>query len=479
MLQDVGVSMNKGLIVMLLIAGACGLAPAALTERIENVANPQKMSGYSITIVEPASGTVLYSYDAHKPLIPASNMKLVSTAAALKYLGANFEYKTRVGLSNGSLVVIGSGDPILGDKDTDGKYGRQSGWVFEKIAQALREQGVTEVNDIVIDTTVFDDERVHPSWKPAELNRAYAAEVCGLNYNLNCIELTAANVGGSVSLQVEPKTSFIEITNQMKAGSAGTSGIISYRTTQPNKIVVRGEVKSREGPVKLAIEKPAAFFGFLLAEHLARAGITARGKLIERAFNESEGFTPLVEIVTPLTDVINRANTDSLNLAAEALFKTIAAHGNPDGKNGAWAGGREMVARYLAGLGVAGDEFKIDDGCGLSRENRLTTHLLSRLLLDQYRSGNWELFRVSLAVGGEEGTIDKYFNEPRYRGKIHAKTGYISGVRAFSGVCLTDRGPYLFSVLSNGPKGLSRDAINGVAKAIIDEYRVSATGTPR
>jgi D-alanyl-D-alanine carboxypeptidase/D-alanyl-D-alanine-endopeptidase (penicillin-binding protein 4) len=479
MLQDVGVSMNKGLIVMLLVAGACGLAPAALTERIENVANPQKMSGYSINIVEPASGTVLYSYDAHKPLIPASNMKLVSTAAALKYLGANFEYKTRVGLSNGSLVVIGSGDPILGDKDTDGRYGRQSGWVFEKISQALREQGVTEVNDIVIDTTVFDDERVHPSWKPAELNRAYAAEVCGLNYNLNCIELTASNVDGSVSLQVEPKTSFIEIANQMKAGSAGTSGIISYRTTQPNKIVVRGEAKSREGPVKLAIEKPAAFFGFLLAEHLARAGIAARGKLIERAFNESEGFTPLVEIVTPLTDVINRANTNSLNLAAEALFKTIAAHGNPDGKNGSWAGGREMVARYLAGLGVSSDEFKIDDGCGLSRENRLTTHLLSRLLLDQYRGGNWELFQVSLAVGGEEGTIDKYFNEPRYRGKIHAKTGYISGVRAFSGVCLTDRGPYLFSVLSNGPKGLSRDAINGVAKAIIDEYRGSATGTPR
>ncbi|HSV98942.1 MAG TPA: D-alanyl-D-alanine carboxypeptidase/D-alanyl-D-alanine-endopeptidase [Sedimentisphaerales bacterium] len=466
--------MNRCMTVVGLILVFCELASAALTERIHKVADPQKFSEYSINIVEPGSGAVIYSHDAHKPLIPASNMKLVSTAAALKYLGPDFEYKTRVGLSNGTIVVIGSGDPILGDRDTDAKYDRPSGWAFEKIAQALRERGVTEVNDIIVDTTVFDDERVHPSWEPADLNRAFAAEVCGLNYNLNCIELTGVNLGGSVTLQVEPRTSFIQMTNQVKAVSAGGRGIGSYRTPQPNKIVVFGEVRSKEGPVKVAIEKPAGFFGFLLAEHLARSGIAARGKLIERAFRESEGFTPLVELVTPLTDVVNRANTDSLNLAAEALLKTIAAYGNPDGRNGSWAGGRERIARYLTSLGIPAKEFSIDDGCGLSRENRLTTHLISRVLLDQYRGGNWELFKVSLAVGGEEGTIDRYFNEPRYRGKIHGKTGYISGVRAFSGVCLTDRGPYLFSILSNGPKGLTRDAINGVAKAIIDEYRSGA-----
>jgi len=474
MLQDVGASMNRCMTVVGLIVSLCGLAPAALTQRIHKVADPQKFGDYSVNIVEPQSGAVIYSHDAHKPLMPASNMKLITTAAALKYLGPTFEYRTRVGLSNGTLVVLASGDPILGDKETDAKYGRQSGWVFEKIVSALREQNVTEVNDIVIDTTVFDDERAHPSWNPAELNRGYAPEVCGLNYNLNCIEITATNLGRTVSLQIEPKTSFIDMTNQVKPVSSGGRGIGSYRTTQPNKIVVFGECRSKEGPVKVAIEKPAGFFGFLLAEHLTRSGIAARGKLIERAFNESGGFSPLVEFVTPLTDAPNRANTDSLNLAAEALLKTIDARGNPDGKNGSWTGGRDMIARYLAGLGISADEFKIDDGCGLSRQNRLTTNVLSRVLLDQYRGGNWGLFQVSLAVGGEEGTIDRYFNEPRYRGKIHGKTGYIAGVRAFSGVCLTDQGPYLFSILSNGAKGLSRDAINGIAKAIIDEYRSGA-----
>jgi len=473
MLQDVRVSMRRCLIVALLTTGLCGVAPAALAQRIQKVADPQKVADYSINVVEPDSGATIYSHDPHKPLIPASNMKLVSTAAAMKYLGVDFEYKTRVGLSNGTLVVIGSGDPILGDKDTDGKHGRQNGWAFEKIVQSLREQGVTEINDIVIDTTVFDDERVHPSWPARDLNKWYACEVCGLNYNLNCIEITATNLGGTVALQVEPTTTFIEMTNQVEAISAGDGAVGSYRTAQPNKIIVFGKCKTKDGPFKVAIEKPAGFFGFLLAEHLARSGIVAKGKLIERAFNEAEGFKPLIELTTPLTDVLNRSNTDSLGLAAEALLKTIDAHGNPDGRNGSWAGGREDIARYLTDLGVPAQEFNIDDGSGLSRQNRLTTHAISRLLLDQYRGSHWELFRVSLAVGGEDGTIEKHFGETRYRGRIHAKTGYISGVRALSGVCLTDRGPYLFSILSNGPKGLSRDAINGVAKAIIDEYRAA------
>jgi D-alanyl-D-alanine carboxypeptidase/D-alanyl-D-alanine-endopeptidase (penicillin-binding protein 4) len=181
-------------------------------------------------------------------------------------------------------------------------------------------------------------------------------------------------------------------------------------------------------------------------------------------------FKPLVEFTTPIADCLRRANTDSLGLAAEALLKTIDAQGKPDRKNGGWAGGRERIAKFLSDLGIPSEEFVIDDGSGLSRQDRMTAYALSKILLDLYRSKNWDLFEGSLAVGGEDGTIDKYFGEAKYRGKIHAKTGYISGVRALSGVCLTNTGPYIFSILSNGPKGLSRDALNNIPKAIIDEY---------
>ena len=449
----------------------CGVSLGGLAQRlVKAVGSQQDADAYALQVVEPNSGTVVYSHNAHKPLMPASNMKVVTTAAALKYLGPDFEYRTRVGWQNGTLVVLGSGDPLLGDRSTDDRYTRPAGWIFEKIVQALCEQGITEVNDIVVDTTVFDDQRVHPSWPARDYNKWYACEVCGLNYNDNCIEVSASNLGDRVAIRIEPRTSFVQIINEVEPVTGGDSAIGANRTQQPNKITLFGKCKSREGPFRVAIEQPGAFFGFCLAESLARAGITPKGELMETAVNVEAGFKPLVEFTTPLVDCVRRANTDSLGLAAEALLKTIDAHRKPDGKNGGWAGGRELIGKYLTELGLPAGEFVIDDGSGLSRHNRLTTDALSKILLDLYRGKNWELFQASLAVAGEEGTIDKYFNEARYRGKIHAKTGYISGVRALSGVCVTNTGPYLFSILSNGPKGLSRDGINNVAKAIIDEY---------
>lgn len=461
---------RKWVAVALLVGWLCNASLAGLAGRIGKIAEPQAGGDYAIQVVDPDSGAAIYSYNAKKPLIPASNMKLITTAAALKYLGPGFEYKTQVALSNDTLVVIGSGDPLLGDKETDDRHGRETGWVFEKIGQALLAQNITEINDIVVDTSVFDDQRVHPSWPAKDHNKWYACEVCGLNYNDNCIEVTTANLGGSIAIEINPPTRFVETINQVEAVSSGDEAVGSYRTPQPNRIIVFGKCRTKQGPFKVAIEQPAGFFGSLLAEHLRAAGIVVNGKVIEKTLDTNAKLKPLVEFNTPIADVLWRANTDSLGLAAEALIKTIDARNNTDKKPGSWPGGRDLVRQYLSGLGIPSAEVNLDDGSGLSRENRLTTNAISKVLLDVYRGGNWELFRSSLAVGGEQGTIDRYFSEPKYRGNVLGKTGYISGVRAFSGVCKTQSGPYIFSVLSNGPKGLSRDAINDVAKAIIDEY---------
>jgi len=457
-------------VVALSVTWFCDASFAALAGRIGKIVAPQAGGDYSIQVVEPGSGVTMYAYNAKKPLIPASNMKLITTAAALKYLGPNFEYKTQVALYSDSLVVVGSGDPLLGDKDTDDRHDRQAGWVFEKIAQALRAQGVAEINDVIVDASIFDDQRVHPSWPARDYNKWYACEVCGLNYNDNCIEMTASNLRGSIAIEINPPTRFVETVNQVEAVSSGDEAVGSNRTTQPNKITVFGRCRTRQGPFKVAIEQPAGFFGFLLTEHLRGAGIVVKGKVVEKALDAKAGLKPLVAFGTPIADVLERANTDSLGLAAEALIKTIDAHNNADKKLGSWVGGRELVRRYLVGLGIPAAEVNLDDGSGLSRENRLTVNAITKVFLDLYKSGNWELFKASLAVGGEAGTIDRYFSELKYRGKVIGKTGYISGVRAFSGVCQTQSGPYIFSVLSNGPKGLSRDAINDVAKAIIDEF---------
>ncbi len=445
-------------------------ASADLAKQIDAYSSQssQRKVQFSIHIVKADSGETVYSRNATKALVPASNMKIITTAAALKYLSADYKYKTKVGFCGDTLVVIGSGDPLLGDKVTDVKYGRESGWIFEDITAALKRKGVTTIKDIIVDSSIFDDEHVHPNWSKKELNRWYACEVSGLNFNDNCVEISAKTVGNKVTVFIKPKTSYVKITNKVKLIRKGKSVIGSYRQPRPNEIVVHGKCKKRAGPFAVAIERPAAFFGFLLAENLAKAGIDTQGQLIEKTVGQDCNFKEFAEYSTPIADCLPRCNKDSLQLAAEALLKTIAANSKPDNKNGSWGVGRELISRYLLELGIEASEFYIDDGSGLSKQNKLSANAITTVLLNVYKSKNWELYKESLAVGGVDGTIARYFKEEKYRGKVLGKTGYINAVKSFSGVCSSRGGDYIFSILANNTNSQTRKTINNIVKAIVD-----------
>jgi D-alanyl-D-alanine carboxypeptidase/D-alanyl-D-alanine-endopeptidase (penicillin-binding protein 4) len=120
-------------------------------------------------------------------------------------------------------------------------------------------------------------------------------------------------------------------------------------------------------------------------------------------------------------------------------------------------------------LGIERGEFYIDDGSGLSRGNKLSANAITKVLLDVYKGKNWEVYKNSLATGGIDGTIGKYFKEEKYKGKVFGKTGYIGGVTSFSGVCSGKGRDYIFSILANKTRGGTREAINDIAKAIIDD----------
>ncbi|MBN1807363.1 MAG: D-alanyl-D-alanine carboxypeptidase/D-alanyl-D-alanine-endopeptidase [Sedimentisphaerales bacterium] len=450
-----------------------GLARADLAGRIDDIISVslQQKVLFSIHIVKADSGNTVYEYNARDLMIPASNMKIITSAAALKYLGPNYQYTTRIGLCGDTLVVIGSGDPLLGDEKTDTKYDRRKGWLFKDITQLLKRNNITTIEDIIVDSSIFDDQKVHPSWPKDDLNKWYACEVSGLNFNDNCIAISTKRTGSRVSVLIDPQTSFVKFDNRVKPISQGTSAVGTYRNKEPNKIVIYGKCRTSVGPFDVAIERPAAFFGFLLYENLAKAGIRTNGHLIEKTFEDQENFMLLRQYTTSLRDCLARCNKNSLGLAAEALMKTIAAHNNPDGKHGSWERGRELVSEFLLGLGIDKNQFYIDDASGLSRKNELTAYAITKVLLDVYNSDNWALYKDALAVGGIDGTISKYFADTKYKGKIIGKTGYINTVKSFSGVCSTDYGDYIFSILSNNTNAKTRGVINKIAEAIIDnEY---------
>lgn len=461
----------KTLVKRTLIAAvfAISLAKADLPERINGIINSQKGVQFSVCIIRADSGKTVYSHEATTALVPASNMKIIVTAAALKYLGPEYEYKTKVGLCGDTLVVIGSGDPLLGDERTDLKYGRERDWIFKDITERLKREEIQTISDIVVDTSIFDDERVHPSWPIEELNRWYACEVSGLNFNDNCIDVTTKNNGGTVTVSIYPETNFVEIINEVEPVSERTSAVGAYRNRTPNRITIRGRCRKQTGPFYVAIERPAAFFGVLLAENLARAEVDATGQVIEKPVPDDCEVELLAEYTTSIVDCLARCNKRSLNLVAEALLKTIAAKCNPTGKNGSWPNGRAALSEYLVELGIDQDEFHIDDGSGLSRQNRLSANAVIKALLDVYESTNWDLYNDSLAVGGVDGTIAEYFKDEKYKGKIVGKTGYLRGVRALSGTCSTADGDYIFSILTNKTNGQTRKAIYDIAKAILDD----------
>jgi serine-type D-Ala-D-Ala carboxypeptidase/endopeptidase (penicillin-binding protein 4) len=443
---------------------------ADLTGQIDSIISrpSQQKVHFSVHIVKADSGATVYSHNEKEAMIPASNMKIITTAAALKFLGPDYVYKTKVGLCDDTLVVIGSGDPLLGDRVTDAKYGREYGWIFKDIVEALKRNGVKTLNNIIVDTGIFDDQRVHPHWPKDELNRWYACEVSGLNFNCNCIQIGAKNIAGKVVISIEPQTDFVKLINEVVPISDGVGTIGAYRSKELNRLIIRGKCKDSIEPFPVAIERPAAFFGFLLAENLAGAGITVKGNLTEKTTGNYDNFRLLTEFSTPITDCLARCNKDSLGFAAEALLKTIAANNNPDKKSGSWNKGQELVRQYLVGLGIDASQFYIGDGSGLSTQNELSAYAITKVLLSIYNSENWKLYKDSLAAGGIDGTIAKFFTEENYKGKILGKTGYVGGAKSFSGICTTEEGDYIFSILANNAGGQTREAINDITKAIID-----------
>ena len=464
------VRVKKFLVAVVMCTCLVGAALADLAGQVESIVRQPSQSRvqFSIHIVKADSGETIYRHNANTAMIPASNMKIITAAAALKFLGAGYEYKTWVGLQGDTLVVIGGGDPLLGDETTDTRYGKERGWIFEDIAQALRQNDVKVVRDIIVDSSVFDDRRVHPNWPKKDLNRRYACEVSGLNFNGNCIDVTTKNSGGKVVVSIEPATDYVKIINKVRRVKRGKVGVAAYRTREPNKIILEGKCKKQQGPFPVAIERPAVFLGFLLAEHLSKQGIVAGGKVVEKPVGRDCRLRLRREYSTPITECLTRCNKDSFGLAAEALLKTIAAHSHKDYKNGSWAEGRKLVSQYLLGLGIDEKEFHIDDGSGLSRQNKLSANAITKVLLRVYKSKDWKLYKDSLAVGGVDGTIKKYFKEKKYKGKIFAKTGYIAGVKSLSGMCTGRGGDYIFSILANNANGQTRTAINDIVKAIVD-----------
>ena len=460
------------LVGVVVLPARAGDATAELRQVLSHL--PDRHVTCGAMIVDLQTGKTVYSRSPEASLVPASNEKLLVMAAAIEMLSPDAVFRTILAVRGDDLVIIGGGDPALGDERLAEARGEVPLAFLDRWARALQAAGRDSMTgDVVVDATVFDDHFAHPEWEPADLVKWYGAPVGGLNLCGNCVELTVwPDPGGDSAARwsLLPPCSAVEVINRCRSTPGAKKSVpVVGRKPGTFELVLSGKVGRRAKLQSVAIPDPLLFAATAIREGLEARGVTVAGGLrFERVLLRG-GHLPadcviIVEESTPLADVLRRVGVNSQNMFAEALMKRLgyewarSCGGDPaDGTGravGSWPTGRQALNGFLTRTGCDPAMMVISDASGLSRANRVSAADFVRVLRYMYAHPRRELFVSSLAGNRTGGTLRKRMQN--LAGDVCAKTGYMRGIRTLSGYVVTRDGRwYAFSVLFNGFKGSS------------------------
>jgi D-alanyl-D-alanine carboxypeptidase/D-alanyl-D-alanine-endopeptidase (penicillin-binding protein 4) len=422
-----------------------------------------KNAVWGVLVKSLATGETLFAVNPGTFLMPASNMKVVTMAAAAERLGWNYTFTTKVvatgsveeGVLKGDLVVVGSGDPSLGGRPTEGPS------VVERWADQIRARGIRRIDGRLIgQDNVFDDEGLGQGWAWDYLAYGYATPVGGLDFNENVVRLTfapGAAAGDPVSVVARPEGSGLLIEAAVKTAAAdGSDDINVVRLPGSQRLGVSGAVPAGKGDLAqtVSVENPTEFMVGAFRQALLSRGIEVAGGAADvDALPAPPDLTNAETLVTytspPLSEIGKVLLKVSQNLYADALLKVI---GRPaDGGPATTREGRRALREVLQGWGIAPEQYAQADGSGLSRYNYLTADVLVTVLTRMYSDDrHLEPFITALPIAGVDGTIAGRMKDTRAQGNARAKTGSIANARALSGyVTSADGEPLVFSMIVN------------------------------
>lgn len=417
----------------------------------------------------------LFARNSDRALMPASNMKLVTTAAALSLLGPDYRFQTRFfgngsvenGVLKGSLWIQGGGDPCFSERFYPGNALAP----LESFLEALIKKGIQKIEgDLVLDDRFFDRDWVPSGWPTDQLTLEYCAPICALALNEGCYNIQVeANPGRRASVRLFPASSSIHFLNEIETEAGRGDPKLHFSYVETNQLRLKGSIHAANANYdgKIAVKDPLLFFGSAVRELLGKKRIVVQGNL--RSPNPSEEIPESAFLIylhrSPIQNVVWVTNKDSDNFHAEHLFKTIAAQVE---KEGSWKAGTRAIRRFLRERGIAEAGFTIEDGCGLSRSNRLSADLLVSLLALMENSKIRDNFHQTLPICGEDGTLKTRLDESPYRGRVQAKTGWIQGASSLSGYAQSLQGErFAFSVLINYEGKTNNRIYKGLVDSIL------------
>lgn len=450
-----------------------------LQKQIGGIVNTPALPNYStgIKIISLKTLETIYSQNENLPLMPASNMKIITSAAALTLLKPEFTFRTIIfidtpvneGVINGNLYLKGYGNPDLNTERL---------WMM---ARELTYKGITEIKgDIIGDDSFFDLQRTGKGWKNTYGAAPYSAKISALSLNQNTIKVWVgpSKKGYPGIISLDPPSKYFKIINQTV-----TSGYRSYlyiarriNSSGEDEISVKGNiaVNSMGENETINIANPPLYVASVFYEMLKKEGINISGSY--RTGQISGKCWQLSETQSrPLNAIIAEFNKHSVNFIGETLLKYLAAR--YEGVPGTIEKGEAVIKnKFLIPLvKTQTTGMVIADGSGLSPLNRITPAQFIDVL--KYMYNNFELssdFVASLSIGGADGTLTKRFrNTSAYR-KVRAKTGYIAGVSSLSGYAVTkDNEPMAFSIIMNNFYNYA------VAHSVQDKISIILTGFSR
>ena len=471
--------------------------PAALFGARANTlldAMPKSKGDWGLLIVDAQTGETLYEKNADSYFVPASNMKLFTTALALAKLGPEYKFHTTLETHgaispddalSGDVFLVGRGDPNLSNRkfpyELKEEFDGPPEKVLAELADALVARGVKEISgDVIGDDSYFPRERYPNGWEIDDMVWEYGAAISAIVVDDNTVALTLTpgeKMGDPVNATVAPLTPDFSLQNDVTTSAADVkSDLTLTREPGASLVVVRGTMPAKSTPRKLvlAIEEPALHAASLLAGLLAERGVKIDGKIRTAHVADTDPAPRKVlaeHVSVPLGDSVQLINKISQNLHAEMLLRTVAR------RIGMWSTPEDLqkVPRdFYAAAGIAPDDVIQTDGSGLSRHDLVTPRAVVTLL--KYAQGQtwFAPYFASLPVAGIDGSLQDRLKGTVAAGRIHAKTGSVEHVRTLSGFAETPSGRRLiFSFLSNNQGGTNHeaaDALNGLCLAMIEEF---------
>ncbi len=422
------------------------------------------LTSVSVRDASSSLGAELVNIDSERGMIPASNMKLLTTGAALHVLGSEFTFRTRMLLDGSQLTIVGDGDPAFGDPELleAMQVGETLGLDVETFIQLLVDpivaSGVDRLEAVVVDDRIFDRDFVHESWPIEQLNARSFAEVAGFNFHRNLIRFYLKPVanGRADARDMRPDMPWMLVRNRTTSHTGTDESNTAWvsRKHMTNDMTLRGNVRSSVVLVPVTVHDMPHVFAELLADRLRAHGIEvdhAGAMPLDAPNAAGEPVGPVV--ATPLSTIVEVCNRSSQNLYAESLVKRIAH--SVTNQPGTWEAGCSVI-RHVVLDRIEGEdgvsELFIADGSGLSRNNRIAPSVMSAWLTSLFNDEELARpFLDSLAIARETGTLDRRFHQTKLHGAtVRAKTGFINRVSCLSGyVEMPDGHCRAFSIMMN------------------------------